>query len=48
MGTSFFDPDDWTPELEAEFSDMPRTMDDIDAEVEAFAKYLAAMPSAQG
>lgn len=45
---SFLDPEDWSPELEAEFDGLPRTMDDIDAQVETFAKLLAAMPSAQG
>lgn len=45
---SFLDPEDWSPEMVAEFDDMPRTMDDIDNEVAEFAKYLAAMPSAQG
>lgn len=48
MGTGFLDPEDWYPELEAEFDGMPRTMDAIDEEVEQFARYLAAMPSAQG
>lgn len=47
MGTDFLDPEDWYPELEAEFDGIPKLMDNIDAEVETFAKLLAAMPSAQ-
>lgn len=48
MSTNFLDPEDWSSELVEEFEDLPNLMDDIDMQVEAFAKYLAAMPDAQG